>query len=98
MANVSNQRKFIPSCNQSCMTRPTIIDSNLAECNPLLHYYPFEVHLGRCIGSCNTLDDASDRICVPNKTKDIFILTKRINYCNGTRNHKHLTRKRTLND
>ena len=29
------------------------------------------VSLDRCNGSCNTLDNPADRICVPNKTEDI---------------------------
>ena len=29
------------------------------------------VNLGRCVGSCNTLNDLSDKVCVPNKTKDL---------------------------
>ena len=33
-----------------------------------LHYYALMVNLARCNGSCNTLDDLSSRICVPNKT------------------------------
>ena len=36
-----------------------------------MHYYPFAVNLGRCVGSCNTLNDLSDKVCVPNKTKDL---------------------------
>ena len=28
------------------------------------------VNLDRCTESCNTLDDPSGRICVPNKTED----------------------------
>ena len=33
-----------------------------------LGYYPFEVNLNRCSGSCNTLTDLLSRVCVPNNT------------------------------
>ena len=29
------------------------------------------VSLDECDGSCNSLDDLSSRICVPNKTEDV---------------------------
>ena len=31
----------------------------------------FAVNLNRCVGSCNTLYDLSNRVCVPNKSKKI---------------------------
>ena len=34
-------------------------------------YYPFTVKLDRCAGSCNTITDLSNTVCVPNKTKDL---------------------------
>ena len=47
------------------------------------HYYPFAVILGRCIGSCNSLTDLSNKICVPNETEDLnlglFNMVTRIN-------------------
>ena len=35
------------------------------------HYYLFAVKLDRCAGSCNTLNDFSNKVCVPNKTEDL---------------------------
>ena len=32
-----------------------------------LPYYPYAVNLDGCVGSCNTLDDLSNRVCVPKK-------------------------------
>ena len=29
------------------------------------------VNLDRCVGSCNTFNDLSNKVCVPNKTKDL---------------------------
>ena len=57
--------------NQSCMNRPTLINLNSDEYNQVLQYYPFVFNLVRCNGSCNTLDNTSGRICVPNKTEDV---------------------------
>ena len=31
------------------------------------------IHLDKCIGSCNTLDDLSNRVCFPNKTEDLYL-------------------------
>ena len=45
------------------MTRPAPIDLNSDEYNQELRYYPFMVNLDRCNGSCNTLDDPSERNC-----------------------------------
>ena len=53
------------------MTRPTLIKLNLDEYNQELRYYPFMVNLDKFNGRCNTLDDLSSRICVPNKTEDV---------------------------
>ena len=35
------------------------------------HYYLFVVKLDRGVGSCNTLNDLSNKICGPNKTEDL---------------------------
>ena len=32
---------------------------------------PFAVKLDRCVGSCNTLNDLSNKVCIPNKTEDL---------------------------
>ena len=37
------------------------------------HYYPFAVKLDRCFGSCNTLNDLSHKVYVPNKTEDLNV-------------------------
>ena len=36
-----------------------------------LRYYPFAVTLDRCMWSCNTLNDLSNKVWVPNKTEDL---------------------------
>ena len=47
------------------MVRLTRIDLNPVE----LKYYPFIVSLDTYNGSCNSGNDLSLKICVPNKTK-----------------------------
>ena len=37
------------------------------------HYYSFSVKLERCVGSCNTINDLSNKACVPNKSEDLNI-------------------------
>ena len=52
------------------MIQPTLINLHPNEYTQGIHYYSFAVNLYRCIGICNTLNDLSNRICVPNKTED----------------------------
>ena len=66
MANVSNLTRCISFNNQPCMTRATIIGLNLDEYHQGLRENPFMVILDRCNGCCNTFDDLSRTICVPN--------------------------------
>ena len=49
------------------MIQPTLINLHPNEYSQEFHYYPFSVKLDRCAGSCNTLNDLSNKICVPNK-------------------------------
>ena len=53
------------------MTQPTLINLHPNEYSQEFHYYPFAVQLDRCVGSCNTLNDLSNKVCVPNKTDDL---------------------------
>ena len=39
--------------------------------NTEFYYYPFAVKLDRCVGSCNTLNDLSNKIYVPSKTEGL---------------------------
>ena len=55
------------------MTQPTLISLNPNKYSQELHYYLFVVNLVKYIGNLNTLNDLSNRICVPNKTEDLKI-------------------------
>ena len=53
------------------MTQPTLLNLHPNEYRQELHYYPFAVKLDRCVGSCNTLNDLPNKVCVPNKIEDL---------------------------
>ena len=69
--------------NQKCMTQPTLINLHPNEYSQEFHYYSFTVKLDRCVGSCNTLNDLSNNVRVPNKIDDLnlsmFDMIKGIN-------------------
>ena len=53
------------------MTQPTLINLHPNVYSQEFHYYPFAVKLDRCVGSCNIVNDISNKVCVPNKTEDL---------------------------
>ena len=65
------------------MIQPILINLYPNEYSQEFHYYPFAVKLDRCVGSCHTLNDLSNKVCVPNKTEDLninmFNIVTRIN-------------------
>ena len=71
VANGSNHTKCVSLSNWKCMTQPTLINLHANEYSQEFHYYPFAVKLDRCVGSCNILNDLSNKVCVPNKTEDL---------------------------
>ena len=54
-------------------------------------YLQFTVKLDRCVGSCNTLNDLSNKLCVLNKTEDlnlsVFNMITGINQSKTLRKH-----------
>ena len=50
---------------------PTLIDLYSNENSQEFPYSPFVVIFDRCVGSCNSLNDLSNKVCVPNKTEDL---------------------------
>ena len=69
--------------NQKCKIQSTLINLHSNEYSQEFHYYPFAVKLDRCAGGCNTLNDLSNKVCVPNKTEElnlnVFNMITRIN-------------------
>ena len=71
IGNGSNHAKFMSLSNQKCMIQLTLINLHPNDCSQDFHHYPFAVKLDRCVGSFNTLNDLSNKVCVPNKTEDL---------------------------
>ena len=68
--SASNHTKCVSLSNQKCMTQPTLINLHPNENSQEFHYYPFAGKLDNSVGSCNTLNDLTNKACVPNKTED----------------------------
>ena len=72
IVNASNYTKYVSLDNRECEIQPTLINLHPYEYSQELHYYPFAVKVGKCVGSCNTLNDLSNKIGVP-KIEDLNI-------------------------
>ena len=55
--------------NQKCMPRPKMLDVNEGVGEAL--FYPYNVLVNKCSGSCNALDDPMVKMCVPNIIKNV---------------------------
>ena len=67
----SNHTKCVPLSNQKCMTQPTLINLHPNEYSQEFNNYLFTVKCDRRVGSCNTFNNLSNKVCVPNKTEDL---------------------------
>ena len=72
------------------MTQPTLITLHPNQYSKELHYYLFAVKLDKCVGSCNTLNDLSNKVCVLNKTADLNLSV--FNMITGINGSKSLTK------
>ena len=54
------------------------------------HYCPYSVKLDRCSGGCNTLNDLSDKLSIPNKAEDLNLCV--FNMVTGISESKTLTK------
>ena len=61
--------EYVSVVNQKCMPRPKILDVNEGIGEAL--FYPYNVLVNKCSGSCNTLDNPMSKICVPNVIKGV---------------------------
>ena len=64
-----NTLEFLSGINRECMPRPKILDVNEVVGEAL--FYPYNVLVNKCSGSCDTLDDPMARLCVPNIIKNV---------------------------
>ena len=60
---------YVSVINQKCMPRPKILDVNEGVVGAL--FYPYNVLVNKCSGSCNTLDNPMTKLCVPNVIKRV---------------------------
>ena len=90
IVNASNHAECVSLSNKKCEILPTLINLHPDKYNQELHYYPSAVKLDKCVGSCNTLNDLSNKVCVPNKTKDSNIHV--FNMITGINESKILTK------
>ena len=90
LTSIVNARNCISLSNQKCEIQHTFINLHANEYIQELHYYPFAVKLDKCVGSCNTLNDLSNKVCVPNKTEDLNIHV--FNMITGKNESKLLTK------
>ena len=73
IVNLSNHKKCVSLSNHKCEIQPTLINLHPNEYIQEFNYYPFAIKLDRCVGSCNTLNDLSNKVCVLNKAGDLNI-------------------------
>ena len=71
IVNTSNHTKCISLSNHKSLIQPILINLHPNEYSQELHYYPFAIKLDRCVESSNTLNDLSNKVCVPKKTEDL---------------------------
>ena len=64
-----NTLECLSVINRKCMPRPKILDVNEGIGEAL--FYPYNVLVNKCSGSCNILDDPMARLCVPNIIKNV---------------------------
>ena len=71
LVSASNHTKCVSLRNQKCEIQLTFINSHPNEYSQEFHYYPFTVKLDKCVGSCKTLNDLSNKVCFSKKTEDL---------------------------
>ena len=76
--------------NTFCMTQPIIINLRSNEQSQELHFYPSEANQDKCAGICNTFDDLSKKVYLPNETEDSKLLV--FNMASGIFESRTLTK------
>ena len=81
--NASSHPKRVSSSYKISDVELTLINLHPNQYSQELHCYLLAVKLDRYVGSWNTFNDLSNKVCVPNKTEDvnthIFNVMARIN-------------------
>ena len=76
--------KYVLMDNQEVEIRPQIINSNSTE--PL--FYPVGVKIDTCSSSCNNINDAYAKLCVPDVSKNKNV--KAFNLMSRTNETRHI--------
>ena len=64
-----NSLECLSLINRECMPRPKILNVNEGIGEAL--FYPYNVLVNKCSGSCDTLDNPMSKICVPKIIKNV---------------------------
>ena len=88
--NGHNPTKCVSLSNQKCMTQPNLVNLYLNEYTQEFHHYPFAVKWDRRVGSRNTLNDLSNKVCATNRRQDLNLNV--FNMITGINEPKTLTK------
>ena len=74
-----NPLEFVSMIKKECKIRPQVVNIN----SDNLFFYPYNIEVNKCSGSCNNINDPYSKFCVPNVAKNInvkvFSLVSRTN-------------------
>ena len=70
--------------NQKCKVRPQIVNVNSDE--PV--FFPFNIKISKCSGSCNNINDPYAETCVPDIIKNLNV--KVFNLMSRTNERRHI--------
>ena len=90
IANSSNHTKCVSLSNQECKIQPTLINLHPNEYSQEFHHHLFSVKLDRWVGSCTTIKELPNKVCIPNDTEDLNLSV--FNTITGKNELKTLTR------
>ena len=90
IVNAFTHTKYVSLSNQKCEIQPAFINLQPNEYSQEFQYYPFTVTLDKYFETCSTLDDLTNKICVPNKTEDLNLSV--FNMITGINESKTLTK------
>ena len=94
IVNACNHTRCLSLSNQKSIIQPTLINLHPNEFSQEFRYYPFVVKLVRCVASCTTLNNLSNKVCAPNKTEHLNL--SMVNLIAGINESKILTKHVSL--
>ena len=79
-----NSLEYVSMNNQECKIRSKIINVNTNEPK----FYHYSITINKCKGSCNAINDAYIKLCVPDTIKNINV--KVFNLMSRTNEIRHI--------